>query len=257
MPTYRLDLAYDGTALHGYARQPGLRTVQGDLEEALSHHTGPTGTSVAGRTDRGVHATAQVVSFSHDEPLDTDRVLKSLNAQLGDDISVFGLRTVDDNFHARFSAIARAYRYVIVNRSIADPMLARTAWHVREALDVDRMNEASAALAGKHDFASFCRKAVGVSTVRNVMWTGWRRVDEVVELSIAANAFCHQMVRSAVAVLVDVGRGRRTPQDVAAVLEARDRNETAGVAPPRGLTLVGVGYPGEPIEPPDWITSTP
>ena len=257
MPKYRLDLAYDGTDFHGYARQPKLRTVQGELEQALSRHTGPINTSVAGRTDRGVHAAGQVVSFSIDETLEADYVLRSLNSQLGDDISVLRLRAVHDDFHARYSAIARAYRYEILNRPILDPMRVRTAWHVRDALDVDLLNQTSAILVGRHDFASFCRKAEGKSTERVVMWAGWRGVDDGVELSIAANAFCHQMVRSVVADLVEVGRGRVAPAKLATILEARDRNEAGGTAPPQGLTLIGVGYPGEPIERPDWITSTP
>jgi tRNA pseudouridine38-40 synthase len=256
VPTYRLDLAYDGSAFHGYATQPGLRTVQRELERALRHQVGDVITVVAGRTDRGVHAEGQVVCFSLPDEIDAERVLRSLNRQLGQEIAVHDLRRVDDDFHARFSATARRYRYEILSRAVHDPLRARTTWHVTHALDVAAMNEAAALLVGTRDFASFCRRREGASTVRDVLWAQWRRVGDIVELSIAANAFCHQMVRSVVALLVEVGRGRLAPADVEAILDATDRRRGAGVAPPQGLTLVAVGYPGEPFDPPDWITST-
>lgn len=257
MPTYRLDLAYDGTAFHGYAAQPGLHTVQGELEKALARQVGEVVTVVAGRTDRGVHADGQVVCFSHPDEIDIAGVMRSLNRQLGEEIAVRDLRRVDDDFHARYAATARSYRYEILNRAVHDPLLARTTWHVAEPLDVAAMNVAASLLVGEHDFASFCRKREGASTVRHVRWAQWRHRDDVVEFSVAANAFCHQMVRSTVAVLTDVGRGRLTTADLKTILDARDRNKARGIAPPQGLTLVGVGYEGEPLEPPDWITSTP
>jgi tRNA pseudouridine38-40 synthase len=257
MPTYRLDLAYDGTDFYGYAAQPGRRTVQGELETALGRQIGAVVTVVAGRTDRGVHATGQVVCFSHPDVIDVDRVRRSLNRQLGGEIAVLDLRRAPDEFHARFSATARSYRYEISNRAVHDPLRARTSWHVPEPLDVAAMNEAASVIVGEHDFTSFCRKADDASLVRNVLWARWRRVDDQVEFTVAANAFCHQMVRSLVAVLVEVGRGRLEPTDVKTILDGRDRNEGRGVAPPQGLTLVGVGYPDEPLESPAWITSTP
>ena len=257
VPTYRLDLAYDGTGFHGYASQPGLRTVQGELEEALQRQVGDVVTVVAGRTDRGVHASGQVVCFSHPSQIDAEGVMRSLNSQLGDEIAVLDLQEVDDDFHARFSATARAYRYEILNRPVHDPLRSRTTWHLQEPLDVKAMNVAAGLLIGSHDFASLCRKKEGTSTERHVMWAGWRRLDDVVELSIGANAFCHQMVRSIVIVLVDVGRGRIDASDVKSILTAEDRRKGRGVAPPHGLTLVRVGYPGEPFDPPDWITRTP
>ena len=254
MPTYRLDVAYDGTDFHGYARQPDLRTVQGEIEAALAHHTGPIETVVAGRTDRGVHATGQVVSFSVPIDLDVDRVRRSLNSLLSDEIAVLELREVADYFHARFSAVLRAYRYEILNRPFPDPLRARTSWHVTDPLDLEAMNEASAMFVGELDFASFCRKAAdGGNTIREVHWAGWRADGDLVEFSVAANAFCHQMVRSMVAVLVEVGRTRLAPAEVKGILEARDRDRARGTAPPQGLVLTRVAYPGEPVEPPDWL----
>ena len=255
MPTYRLDLAYDGTDFHGYARQSNVRTVQRELEEALVHHIGLMETFVAGRTDAGVHASAQVISFTAPRELDVDQVMRSLNSQLADEIAVTGLRRVDDDFHARFSAVTRAYRYQIVNRPVHDPLRARSSWHVKAPLDLDAMNEGSVLLVGEHDFASFCRKTEDASTVREILWAGWRATGDATEFSIAANSFCHQMVRSIVAVLVEVGRSRLAPSEVKAILVAGDRNAARGAAPPQGLTLVGVSYPGEPLEAPDWVTS--
>ena len=257
MSTYRLDMAYDGTDFHGYATQPGLRTIQGELERALQRQLGDVVTVAAGRTDRGVHAGGQVVCFSYPDVIEADRILRSLNRQLGEEIAVLDLRRVDDDFHARFSATARAYRYAILNRRVHDPLLARTTWHVAEPLDIPAMKEATGVLLGDHDFASFCRRREGKSTARTVLWAGWRRVNDIVELSIGADAFCHQMARSIVIAVVDVGRGRLDASDVKEILAAQDRRMGRGVAPPQGLTLVGVGYEGEPVEPPDWITDTP
>lgn len=256
MPTYRLDLAYDGTGFHGYASQPHQRTVQGELEAALAHHTGPVTTVVAGRTDAGVHAAAQVVSFTHLSDLDTERVLRSLNGLLRDEIAVLDMRRVGDEFHARFSATGRSYRYRVLNRRIHDPVMVNTAWQVRDPLDVEAMNQASEHLVGKHDFASFCKKAPRRSTVRVVDWAGWRREGDVVEFSIGANAFCHHMVRSIVALGVEVGRGQLDAGVVPEILEAGDWLRTKGAAPARGLSLVGVGYPDEPLRAPDWMIST-
>ena len=242
MPTYRIDLAYDGTDFHGYGRQNNVRTVQGDLETALFRITGRVKTAVAGRTDGGVHASGQVVSFSVDQPLDTDRLHRSLNAQLGPEIAANAVTEVGDRFHARFSAMERRYRYRISNRPVHDPLTARAAWHVPEPLDVVAMDEAVRAFIGVHDFASLCRKAPGRTTVREVLSARWVRMSDVVELSIGAVAFCHQMVRSIVTVSVDVGKGRAKPEDVPVILAARNREVVKGLAPPHGLTLTAVVY---------------
>ena len=243
MPTYRIDLAYDGTDFHGYARQHDLRTVQGELETALFHTTGTVDTVVAGRTDRGVHAAGQVVSFSVDEALDTARLRRSLNRQLRPEIAVYRISEVPDDFHARFSAIARRYRYRMWNAPVHDPLLARQVWHVPEPLNVPAMEAAVRHLVGVHDFATFCRKAPGRTTERDVLSARWKRDGDVIELDIAARAFCHHMVRSIVATSVEVGRGKVTPDDMAEALAARDRAASAGTAPPQGLTLISVTYP--------------
>lgn len=242
MPIYRIDLAYDGTDFHGYARQDNVPTIQGDLERALFRITGEVKTTVAGRTDAGVHAAGQVVSFSVDVPLDTDRLQRSLNGQLGPRIAVNAVTEVGDRFHARFSAVARRYRYRISNRAVHDPLMFRTAWHVADPLDVDAMDEAVGVLVGVHDFASFCRKAPGRTTVREVLDAHWSRTADIVEISIGAVAFCHQMVRSIVSVSVEVGKGRFRPEDMSEILAVRSRDAVRGLAPPCGLTLMGVTY---------------
>jgi tRNA pseudouridine38-40 synthase len=253
--TYRLDLAYDGSSFHGFARQPDLRTVQGDLEAALAPWTGSVGTYVAGRTDRGVHATEQVVSFTC-EPLDTERVVRSLNAQLAPQIAVHAIREMDPGFHARFSATGRAYRYRIHNAPVHDPFRASVAWNLDVPLDSEAMDACVKPLVGEHDFAAFCRRQGDRSLVRRVLWVGWRRTHEDIEMSIGAQSFCHQMVRSIVAVSVEVGRGRLAVADVASILRSRDRTTAKGAAPAHGLTLVAVSYGDDELPRPGWIPET-
>ncbi len=241
--TYRIDFAYDGTGFHGYARQPNLRTVQGELETALFRLTGEVETVVAGRTDKGVHATAQVVSLSVDDDLDTERLVRSLNRQLAPEIAVATVSIASPGFSARFSAKARAYTYLILNRPTPDPFLARTAWHYEIPLDLDLMNEGVAHLIGEHDFAAFCRKSAERSTVRRLDTAAWSsRGSGLLALDISASSFCHQMVRSVVALSVEIGRGRVEPNRVAAILSSGDRGQAKGAAPAHGLTLVRVDY---------------
>ncbi len=246
MPTYRLDLAYDGTAFHGYARQPDVRTVQGELEDALFKHTGPLPTSVAGRTDAGVHARGQVVSFAPPEAADTGRVLRSLRSQVAPDIGVVALRRVAGGFDARFSAAWRRYRYRVRNTGVPDPFDRLYALAVPEPLDVAAMHRAAAHFVGRHDFASLCRASPTGTTVRTVLAAGWRVAGSSLCFDVVARAFCHQMVRSQVALCLEVGRGRLSPADVPAVLAARDRNAARGAAAPHGLTLWEVGYDRTP-----------
>ncbi len=244
MPTYRIDLAYDGSGFRGYARNTGVRTVQDVLEAAIARvlqH--PVDTVVAGRTDAGVHARGQVVSFETAGPIDTERLRRGITSMLGPEVVAGRVAEAPDGFSARFSALWRRYHYVIDTGAVPDPLVRRHAWHVSESLDVVRMNRSAAHFLGEQDFASLCRAAGGRSTTRAVLRAVWEPVEgPLLVFDVAASSFCHQMVRSMVALGVDVGRGRVDPDAVPAVLEARDRNASRGAAPPHGLVLVAVGY---------------
>jgi len=255
MPTYRLTIAYDGSGFFGYAKQPQVRTVQGDLEAALFLHTGTVDTVVAGRTDKGVHATEQVISFRAEE-LDGQRVQRSLNSMLAPNIAIRRIARVDGGFHARFSATGRAYVYRIHNAAVHDPFLTPVMWTYEPQLDAVAMDAAAQCLVGEHDFAAFCRKRGDAPMVRRVEWVRWRRSADVVEMSIGANAFCHQMVRSVVALSVEIGTGRMEVADMQRVLDSGDRAIAKGAAPPQGLTLVAVSYGDESLPRPLWIPET-
>ena len=243
MTVYRIDLAYDGSGFRGYARQEGQRTVQGELERAMGIVLGTIPeTGVAGRTDAGVHARGQVVSFVHGEAFDTADLARSLNGILGPEIAVRSVAPVDADFHARHSAIWRRYRYRIGTAPGGDPLTRTFTWEVGRALDVAAMVEAASAFLGEHDFSSFCRRMEGRSNVRRVEESEIDVTGDVIRYWVGANAFCHQMVRSIVGHLYDIGRGYIGADSVAEVIEAWDRSRVAPVAPPHGLTLWEVGY---------------
>ena len=247
----RIDLAYDGAPYAGFARQPDQTTVQGVLEDALSRVLGhDVTTTCAGRTDRGVHALAQVVHADVDPPEDRGRaalddlsVLRErLDRMVGDAIALWSVTEVDDTFDARFSATWRAYRYRLASLP-ADPRFRTTVWHVGPALDVAAMHDAVQHLVGEHDYASFCRRAPGRHTRRRIDEAAVADApDGEVHVTLRGAAFCHQMVRSITGSLVEVGRGRRVPAWLGEVLVAQDRSAAGPVAPPHGLTLEGVGY---------------
>lgn len=241
--TYRIDLSYDGGGFSGYARNPGVPTVQGELEEALTTVLGcPVTTHVAGRTDAGVHARHQVVSFEHGGSLDVASVVRSLRSMLGPEIGVKSIQEAPAGFHARFDAIKRHYRYFVDESPVPDPLQRHRVWHVGVDLDVTAMNEGATAFVGEHDFASLCRAKPGRTTERNVMAAGWERADGLLVYEVSAKAFCHQMVRSMVALCVEIGRGKVEPGAVPGILEAKDRNAARGAAPPHGLVLWEVEY---------------
>lgn len=240
---YRIDFSYEGSGFFGYAVQPDLRTVQGDLEEALTKVLGPVATQVAGRTDAGVHAHHQVVSVAAERGTPASALQRALNRMLGPEIVVSSVVEADDSFHARYSALSRTYRYFILNQEWPDPFRAGTRWHYRFPLDTERMNAAMDLLIGERDFSSFCRMAEGKSPIRELIKAEWwtQEPSEAV-LELTANSFCHQMVRALVRECVEVGRGNGEPSDVLAVAEARDRTRARGVAPSHGLFLWKVEY---------------
>jgi tRNA pseudouridine38-40 synthase len=241
----RLLVAYDGGPFSGFARQPGRRTVQGELERTLSELAGaPIETVCAGRTDAGVHARGQVVHADLPERLDPDRVQKILNAVAGPAIVVRRADWAPDGFDARFSARRRTYVYRIDDSGRPDPLTRGFVLAWPHPLDIERMRLAAAPLLGEHDFAAFCRQRPGSTTTRRLRSIGIRRVRGLVEVRLVANAFCWQMVRSIVGYLLGVGDGRRDPTGTAEVLASRDRSRVGDVAPPHGLVLESVGYHG-------------
>lgn len=243
---YRIDLAYDGKEFHGWARQPGLRTVQGELETWLSRILrDEIDLVVAGRTDAGVHARGQVTHFDHDEELSTADLLRRLRKVLPEDIVVHDVQVAPDGFDARFSAIWRRYRYrVISSDDTSNPLDRGHVVRVNHAIDVDRMAQAAPLLLGLRDFAPFCRPREGATTIRELReLTCARRDDGVVEIHLLADAFCHSMVRSIVGALMGVASGRRDAEWLERVAAHPERHNEVVVMPPHGLVLEEVGYP--------------
>jgi tRNA pseudouridine38-40 synthase len=243
---FRLDVAYDGTDFSGWATQPGRRTVCGVLTEALDRLLRTSVVlTVAGRTDAGVHATGQVVSVDLPSGLDAGWVLRRLARLLPADVRVRAVTAVPPEFDARFAALRRHYRYRVATAPWgAEPLRARDTLAWPHPLDLDAAAAASAALLGEHDFAAFCKRRDGASTVRALERLDWTRgPDGVVEVAVSADAFCHSMVRSLVGALLDVGRGRRAVDWPAALLTRAERASDVAVAPAHGLTLVAVDYP--------------
>jgi tRNA pseudouridine(38-40) synthase len=328
---WRLKVAYDGSGFHGFAAQQGQSTVAEALSGALGRVTRSAVTlTCAGRTDAGVHALGQVVHFDLprelSDGLDAVSVVKSCNSQLGPAIVVREAEIAPAGFDARHSALARRYRYLVVNGPVADPLLAGLTWHVAAPLDLRSMAAASDALLGEHDFRAFCRRVPGTAADdpinRRVIDTRWTclshapeptdpgptasvptdpgptasvptapvpsghgptghwpsghepsghepsgqepsgqgasgpalppwtppaltpAVGSLLAFEIEANAFCHQMVRSLVGTLVDIGRGKKRPSDMVWILRSADRQQASQPAPPQGLTLMAVRYGG-------------
>lgn len=247
---WRIDLRYDGTGFHGWARQDGLRTVQGDVEEALrtilrAEQAPPI--TCAGRTDTGVHARGQVAHVDLDSAMTGRELLRRLNGVLPQDIAVIAVAEAPEGFDARFSALFRRYVYRICDDATGwDPLHRQEVLRLGRSLDVDRMNAAAKNLLGEHDFAAFCRKREGASTVRALQEFSWARTAPgLLEGTVIADAFCHSMVRALVGSMVPVGEGRRDVDWPAAVLAARVRDSAVTVLPAHGLTLEEVRYPND------------
>lgn len=247
MPRYRLDIEYDGRAYAGWQRQADLPTVQEAIEKAILAFTGET-VSVrgAGRTDAGVHAIRQVAHVDLAHEWQADRVQSALNAHLrlaGDQVAVLSAARANDDFDARFSARARHYLYVILNRRAPAALLRGNVWHVPKALDADAMHEAAQRLIGKHDFTTFrsvqCQSDSPVKTLDRLDVT---RSGDLVEIRASARSFMHNQVRSMAGSLKRVGEGGWSADDLEAALKAADRSRCGQVAPPDGLYLVGVDY---------------
>lgn len=263
----RIDLAYDGSGFHGWAAQPGLRTVQGEVEQALAvalRRRTPAGEPLrvpvvcAGRTDSGVHARGQVLHVdttpeelaasagrSPEPPLEA--LQRRLAGILPADVVVRRVEEAPEGFDARFSATWRRYVYRVADRPASQDPLTRShvlAWS--RPLSLDTLAEASAPLVGLHDFAAFCKQREGATTVRTLLDLSWtRRADGVLDATVRADAFCHSMVRALVGCLLAVGEGRRPVGWPASVLASVSRSPEVTVAPAHGLTLEEVAYPDD------------
>jgi tRNA pseudouridine38-40 synthase len=249
----RLDISYDGAGFSGWARQPGQRTVQGTLEDALPRVLSlaePAALTVAGRTDAGVHARGQVAQA--DIPADRwadggHAAVRRLARLLPPDVRVHRVTPAPPGFDARFSAIWRRYAYrVCDDPALADPLARHATLWYRSRLDIAAMNQAAQGCLGEHDFAAFCRRRDGASTVRTLLRLDWARTGPAVaEATVVADAFCHNMVRALVGALLKVGDGSRPPGWPAQVLAAGVRDPAAPVVGPHGLCLEEVGYPAD------------
>jgi tRNA pseudouridine38-40 synthase len=241
---YRAIVEYDGTEFSGFQRQAqGERTVQQTLETAISAVTRQSVRVVgAGRTDTGVHARGQVVSFDARWGHGQEALARAINASLPTDLAVRNVVAVQPGFHPRFDARRRTYQYFINNQSVPSPLLRRVTWHRPRWLDLDAMNAASELLTGEHDYATFGTPPVGDNTVRSVYSARWQRKENLVAFTIEANAFLYRMVRSLVGTLCLVGEGEWPVDEFARVLAAADRSLAGPTAPPHGLVLLSVGY---------------
>lgn len=274
----RMTVAYDGSGFRGFARQPQQRTVSGELARAISNFCRHDVEIVcAGRTDSGVHAQGQVIHVEVAGQTDPTALKRAINRQLAPEIVVRDASVTTDGFDARHSARARSYRYLILNAREPDPLLAKVAWHVADPLDIRSMRAASDALIGEHDFGAFCRRPPDypkdAPINRRVLESSWvpafeaggrpgdkhsgngvdrgdgkigdgRAEEELWRFDIRATSFCHQMVRSIVAVLVEVGKGKMKPSDIPRLLQSGDRSTAKTPAPPHGLCLMRVEYDG-------------
>ncbi len=257
--TMVLKVAYDGAPFAGFAEQPGIPTVAGELRRALETLLRrPVEITCAGRTDAGVHAQAQYVSIpvtAEELAMPRRRLVRGLTALLPDEVALREAYRAERGFSARFDARSRSYRYRIVTGDLRPLLLRGYAWWQRGALNVDAMEEAAQALVGEQDFKSFCKasSAVGKPTCRNVISVGFAHEDALGErclaFDITGSSFLHSMVRTVVGSLVEVGRGHRDPAWIAEVLAARDRRAAGSCAPARGLMFMAVDYAAGSLSP--------
>lgn len=244
MRHFRMTLEYDGTDFAGYQYQVGQRSVQDELEQAIAKITCKTlRITGAGRTDAGVHALGQVISFSAATRIPIERFPISMNCVLPPDIRITSAQEVEVSFNARFSARSRKYIYVILNREAPSALFGRYTWHLRQQLDLAAMQNSARQLVGVHDFTAWANSVKEVqSTVREMKRIEVRSVRQFVLIHVEANAFLKGMVRNIVGTLVDVGVGKRSPNEIEMITHSCDRANAGPCAPARGLCLVRVCY---------------
>ena len=244
MPTFKLTIAYDGTDFVGWQRQPSGLSIQGVLEDALSDLDGREVSVIgAGRTDAGVHARGQVATATLSRQIAADALTRAINIRLPGSVRITAAAEVGDDFHARFHARTKRYRYRICNADVLSPFERAYAWHVAMPLDRAAMAEAAARLTGTHDFAAF--QGTGsdtLTTTRTITTSRIVAADELVCYDAAGEGFLRHMVRNIVGSLVEVGRGHRPPGWILDVLASRDRTRAGPTAPPQGLFLIEVTY---------------
>ena len=248
MRTLKLTLAYDGTDFVGWQRQAEGVSIQGLLEDALAAFEGsPVTVHGAGRTDAGVHALGQVASVALTASHPVETLQKALNAVLPAAVRVLGVLEEAPDFHARFSAVSKAYEYRIVNAPFVSPFLHRYAWHVPVHLDVGSMMEAASVLTGTHDFAALQGSGATVTsttrTIERIEWDEAQEPNRPMVVRFEGTGFLRHMVRNIVGTLVEIGVGRSAPSRIDAILASRDRAQAGPTAPPAGLFLVAVRYP--------------
>jgi tRNA pseudouridine38-40 synthase len=249
MPRLKLTIAYDGSDFHGWQRQPGLRTVQGVLEDLVRRVCGQRVNLVgASRTDAGVHAYGQVAHVDYDGPIPPASLCKALNHRLPVDLAVMAVEPVAARFHATTGAIGKVYQYRVYAAEARPAALGRlrTAWHVWHRLERERLRAAAARLVGTHDFAGFATQgSPRETTVRTVWAVTVRAVEREIVIDVSGDGFLYNQVRNMVGTLIEIGRGRWEPDRIDRVLASRDRADAGPTAPPQGLTLRAIRYPPE------------
>lgn len=242
---FKLTIEYDGSDFHGWQRQNRDRTIQGEIENALQAMTKQKINLVgSGRTDAGVHAFGQVANFKCETRLDSETFLNGLNSLLPDSIVICTCELVNEDFHARYAARSKIYRYRILNRRLPTAIRRQYCWHIRRTLDLDAMRRAAAHVIGTHDFKAFEGTGSPRSdTIRQVFDAGlYREAEDYLVFEIKAEGFLRFMVRNIIGTLVEVGLGKITPEDFKAILLSKDRSNAGATAPPNGLFLVRVEY---------------
>jgi tRNA pseudouridine38-40 synthase len=246
MKNFKLIIEYDGTNYHGWQRQAAEPTVQAEIEQALSAMTRSDITLIgAGRTDAGVHALGQAAHFRCETRLDPEAILKGLNSLLPPDIAICDCRRVAEDFHARFDAQSKIYRYRILNRAARAAVGRSYSWFIHRPLDVRAMRQAAQFIVGRHDFKAFeSSGSPRAHTVRHVLAAEWIDAQEqgLLTFQIEADGFLRCMVRNIVGTLVATGLGKIPPAEVATILASRDRRRAGATAPPQGLFMVAVNY---------------
>ena len=242
MRNIKLVLEYDGSDFFGWQRQPLLRTVQGEVEKAFQSLTQKeVKITAAGRTDTGVHALGQAANFQTESTLPATTFYNGGNALLPDDIRILSVEEVAESFNARFSAIARHYKYVMCTKPTA--IHRKFCWHIKETIDVSRMQQACPFLIGEKDFTSFCQAGAELDNfLCDVRYARFAQTGEQIVFEVGANRFLHNMVRILSGTLLSIGQGKRQPQELKDILEAKDRRIAGRTAPARGLFLVRVDY---------------